>query len=633
MNRKAYTLGLATLILTTASAQRVDQPSVLSRTGQLAPMTNTDDRPVEQRADDRDLIWSENFSNGLAGTNGAWTREGPDGLIWVVNANGPRGAYTQNTERITSSTWSNGFAKFASDSANSIFDGATPTPAETFIDWEGSLISPTIDLSANPLVEIEFQQRSRYCCGDSPFLLEISADGGFSWSKIFVANEGLPMNQGVSGTPTATTETRRFNIASAIESDPSNVRFRFHHNSEAGTSHYYWQVDDIKISDLPENDLKMNYAYTSTTGLGEEYGRIPLSQLPPSMNMGAEVYNFGQGEQTGVVVSCSVTDGDGAEAFSFSENIGTLAMGDSAIVDVDVDLPELAVGLYTATFTVSSDQSELDFRPEDNNRVRTFEVTNNIYGLDNIGNYPTGTQFTQQTGTASFTNNAENVKLLNMYYLNAPFTVHGLEIGLGASAQSDAFIIVSILDTVDVLMSPSVVTNILTESDAYVLTSADVNLRKVTVPFFEPIVLQPGAYFAVASLYRDGTRNVTVLDDITVPQPGLASALWLPSDQTLYSNGTAWAVRLSGDPTLTVGEDMELEGVSMFPNPTTDNLYIRSTQNEKYSVQVMNMLGEQVQTTTFSTSTTMSLGGLAAGVYSVRVSSGTRAAVQRITVQ
>ena len=138
-------------------------------------------------------------------------------------------------------------------------------------------------------------------------------------------------------------------------------------------------------------------------------------------------------------MSCSVTDGDGAEAFSFSENIGTLAMGDSAIVDVDVDLPELAVGLYTATFTVSSDQSELDFRPEDNNRVRTFEVTNNVYGLDNIGNYPTGTQFTQQIGTASFTNNAENVKLLNMYYINAPFTVHGLEIGLGASAQSSAY--------------------------------------------------------------------------------------------------------------------------------------------------------------------------------------------------
>jgi hypothetical protein len=54
--------------------------------------------------------------------------------------------------------------------------------------------------------------------------------------------------------------------------------------------------------------------------------------------------------------------------------------------------------------------------------------------------------------------------------------------------------------------------------------------------------------------------------------------------------------------------------------------------NETMTIQVMNILGEQVMTSKFTTNTVLDLAGHAAGVYTVRISNGKKTAVQRITL-
>ncbi|MBL7939387.1 MAG: T9SS type A sorting domain-containing protein [Flavobacteriales bacterium] len=649
MKRSVYTTSglLAVLCSTTLVAQQADRTAVRQMIGQPCESipSTSEVRPVEDIArGGGDVVWSEDFSNGFAGSNpsGAWTADGESGDIWRVNSNAPRGAYTQNAERIQSTTFANGFAKFASDSANCTWSGSTPTALDPdlFIAWDGSFVSPIIDLSATPLVELEFQQRSRYCCGDSPFFLEISTDGGETWPTVILANEGLPFNQGAPGTntPPTTTETRTFNIAGAIAEDPSNVRFRFHHNGDANSSHYFWQIDDIKISTLPDYEMVMNYAYTSTTGTGEEYGRIPSSQLPATMNVGAELYNYGGQEQTNVVLTCSVTNEDDVEVFTSEAMVGTIASGDSVVTDEDALLPVgLPIGKYTATFTWTSDQVDQDLNPANNSRVRTFEVTEFVYSLDNIGGHPSGTQSTQQVGSGSFADNSENVKLMNMYFINSTMIATGIQLGLGSNSDPGSSIIVSLLDTADVLATPSVVNEPLAESDPHLLTQSEITAGVVNIPFFEAYELTPGAYYAVASLYSDGDAAVYILDDTTVPQPGLASALWIPFDppnnQNFYGgNGTAWAVRLVSSPTIGIAERSDLEGVTLFPNPTSGELRITTTSNENYTVEVLNVLGERVMADRFFGNTAMDLSGVAKGVYSVRVSNGTSTTVERVTL-
>jgi hypothetical protein len=297
---------------------------------------------------------------------------------------------------------------------------------------------------------------------------------------------------------------------------------------------------------------------------------------------------------------------------------------------------------------VTSDEIGQDENPNDNSRVRTFEVTSNIYSLDNIGNHPAGTEVLTQAGSASFTDNPEGLKLMTMYYVNTPMVVTGFQIGVGPASRAGGTIAISILDTADVFQFPAVVTNPVNgiESDPFVLTTAHVTADVVNIPFPTPITLQPNAYYAVATVTGNGTTASTtdaeafILDDTTVPQPNITSAIWLPFDiqedgsegPHFYSNGTAWAIRMSTNPTISIAENTELEGVSMYPNPTNGLLNITTTMNEKYTVEVMNVLGEVVSTSNFNGMTTMDLSGLASGVYNVRIATGTKATVQRITL-
>lgn len=640
MRTRYITIGLVACTLS-ASAQRLETRSGFGNKLRMLPTVAqpTPERTLPSLTQDREVIWSEDFANGLAGNNpsGAWSVSGANGNLWRISTTAPVGFYSPAALIIGSTTAANGFAKFASDSANCVWNGNTPTalPEAQFVDWEGSLVSPVIDLSANPNVEILFQQRSRYCCGDSPFFLEFSTDGGATWPDTLLTNPNIDANQ--TNPPT---ENRRFDISDFVVGDPSNFRFRFRHNSTQGTSHYFWQIDDISIATLPDNEIAMNYGYTSTTGNGEEYGRIPEAQLPAAMNMGAEIFNYGQLDQTNVEVFCSVTkNSTGEEVLNYSSFIGTIPPGETVITDDDVTLPELELGLYTATFTVNSDQLALDSDTTDNKRLRTFEVTTDRYSLDNIGNHPEGLEQISTTGSNSFANNTENVKLMTMYIITTPMTITGLEIDISARSDVGSFIIASILDTTSVLQTPPVVNQPVNgaESDPYFITAADLTAGVIGIPFPGPLTLQPGAYYAVASLFSDNDSAAVIVDDTTVPQPALASVLWIPFDpennQNLYGgNGEAWGIRLTGNASISVPERGELEGITMFPNPTNGIVRVNGMADERYTMEVFNMLGEVMHTGRFTGNTVIDLANFSAGIYNVRLSNGTRSTVQRITL-
>lgn len=656
MNKRYILSGLVIGSLSlAASAQRANLPN--ARTTETLTMSIPGvDAPAMGGERGGNVVWSEDFSNGLAGNNpsGAWTRSGPHGTIWTVNTNSPRGGYTNANEIITSTTASNGFAKFASDSANSSWNNGTPTalPTAEFTDWDGSLESPSIDLSFTPQVELVFEQRSRWCCGDSPFSLEISTDGGASWPTVILANEGLPINQGAPGTGTtsAVTETRRFSLFPFIADDASNVRFRFHHNGpEAGTSHYYWQIDDVRIETLPEYEVRMNYAYTSTTGTGEEYGRIPFSQFPPTMNIGAEVLNYGSVPQTNVSVQCIIRDASNTEVFEETIVIGDLGTSASSVADAFVNLPVLGFGVYEATFTISSDQIGSDLDPTNNSLKRHFEVSPEQYSLDALGLHPAGTEVQAQLGTASFENNS-TVNVLTMYEITSPTQAQSVTVILGSNSRAGntATVEVFMLDTADVFSTPSNISSPINGigSVPVSLTASHVSNRGVTVPFEAPINLAPGAYFVCARISGSGSTNATndpevfIADDATVPQPGGASMIYIPVDvnpdgtpgPSLYSNGNASAVRLNVSPIVSVDEVSSNPAISVFPNPTNGVLNIVSDAQGVSIVEVIDVLGANVLTTSFNGRTTVDLSGLAQGIYNVRVSNGGQSKVERITL-
>lgn len=617
--RSTYTSVLLALIASNiATAQNGPIPALVNGALKERHFTVEHGHHPIVHSQQRDVIWSDDFSNTSNWIIGVAPDRDPQ--TWVIGTEGPTGTFSESYGTLESTTAGNNFALFDSDLACGGNQEAwiqTATP---------------IDLSTYPGAVLEFEQLFSRFRGDC--FVDVSSDGVI-WTE-FIINEEVDVN-----TSTDNPDLRRVNLSAFGETATVYIRFRYfsteeEHGDGAGCD-YAWMIDDVAVVTLPDYDIIANLGYISQTGEGEEYGRVPQSQWVPTLNVGAEITNFGSQMQTNVLVDIECLNADNEQMFALQQSVGDIAATDTVVTDNDVNMANPAIGLYTTSFQVSSDQTAFDQAPENNDRLRTFQVTEHIYSLDNLGNHPAGEQTTEQVGTLSFLNNPENVKLLNFYVIHQPMAVTGLEIALGPASESGSVVVASILDTADVFANPSVVNQPIVESDPHVITPSEVAAGRVTIEFPGPFTLTPNAYYATVSLFADGDRDVFVLDDRTVPQPNAASMVYIPFDpggnQNLYGgNGNAWAVRLTSNPSIGVRENEELLGVSIFPNPTSSVLRITTSTNLKHTVEVMNLIGETARKQTFSTAASLDLSDLAAGVYAVRVSDGIKSVVQQVTL-
>lgn len=573
------------------------------------------DQPIAYGAD-RDVIWSDDFSNA-----GNWLLgdvDDPNDEHWTIGTAGPTGPFSESYGPIESTSAANGYALFDSDALCGGSQNA----------WVQ--VANSIDLSAYPGAVLQFEQYFTRFRGDT--YVDVSTNGT-DWTEIEV-NDAVGVN---SSTPNP--DLASVNISAQAGGQSTVwIRFRYYsvegvHGNDAGCD-YSWMVDDVAIITLPETEIRMNFGFTSHTGNGEEYGRIPGTQLNPTMNVGAEVYNFGGSDQTNVVVTLSLLNESLVEVANTSEALGTIASQDTAIMDQDLDLPSLPPGLYTANFTLTSDQIATDEDVTNNTAVRTFRVTDDLYTLDGIGDHPDGLEVLSQSGTESFADNTENVRLLTYYEVRTTMEATGVLVELGPATDAGSFFSVSIYDTTDVFAVE--LDQPLMESDFHTITAAEANAGTAFIALDEPFTLAPGGYFVSANLYASGDDHIYILDDETVPQPNVASMLWVPIDdqnQFLYGgNGTAWAIRLSSDATIGMSENKELTGVSMYPNPTNGILNVTSEHAGNHTAAVINALGEIVLTTTFIGNTRIDLAPFAEGVYSVRISNANGSIVQRIAL-
>jgi len=624
MNRR-YLLITSLLVAGTSIAQSgkpqrdVFQFADESATQQAPPQGNL--------RDGGDVVFSENFANGLAGNNGfgAWTTSGPNGNIWARRTTGPVGAYTVATQIIAQPAPANGFMAFLSDSANcNCTSGAANWPA-TPTEWEGALESPLLDLSATPSVLLQWSQRLRWCCqATSPHVVEVSTDGGATWPTVLQAATGISTNQDPG------TQTRQLMLTAAIAANPASVKFRFKHNPNAAA--YHWQIDDVQLIELYDNDMKNDYAFFSHTSTGEEYGRVPADQLYSTMLVGADVTNNGAATQSNVTVSVNVA---GPVPFSTQINGGAIDPGASATIQEAFALPTLTPGVYNGTTTVSADAP--DQVPANDQYLRNFEVNNAVYSLDGIGIHPSAAQTLGNLGTASFTGATDGLILLNYYQLRNAVTVYGIEVGLSNATVAGGAMIVSLRDTTPVFETVPNMTAVIAESDITDVTAGMVAAGSARICFPTPVALQPNGYFGSVTLFSNAAANhIRVVDDLTVPQPGVASAIYIPNDN-VYTNGNAFHIRLLLTPVapcnVGIGEQAGLDGVRMTYNQANSMVAISTDKPGTYSIEVIDLLGQTIHSTRATGSTQVSLAGHARGVYMVRVSSNEGSTTQRFTVE
>ena len=625
--KKIYsTLLLAAAIAGNASAQKTayQQPRMAVKPS-LDPAVQVGPLLGGARAT---ILWESDFSNAsdwAISNNHAGALPNP--VEWQIGT-GLVSSGQYGTPAIQSTTAANGYAMVNSDGGNNNtanLERANLTTAASF------------STAGYPNVIVEFETQYRRFNNEQTFL--VVSTNNTDWptnlepgtdisalNNVFYVFEPGELTQGVSpGNPVL----RRINISSVAGDQPQVwVRLLF-----VGIWGYAWYVDDFKVMDQPPYDLVMQSGFLSHTGTGEEYGRVPQNQLYPTMQIGGQYLNFGVNAVTNATVGMNVT---GPTPFNGASTPLNMASGESATWDVSTNLPNggnLGVGVYNATFAVGATETPLEDDTDNNSYLRNFEVNNDWYTLDGIGNHPAGYQSLTSIGTNSFEDAADGLVLFNYYQIKTATTIYGLEIGLTSNSQAGAYFFPAVWDTAfDAniqLTAPLFENQNVTE-----LTDGDVTAGKITVLFETPYNIAPGGYYIGIKMYSSGgATNMRVVDDLTVPQPGYGSGIEIPQDRA-YTNGNAFHIRLALNPSVGINEAGELTGISIFPNPSADGLLqFRAEQGGSFSVQVTDMLGREVLNTRTNGSSTIDLRGEAAGLYTVRVSDGKASTAQRIALK
>ena len=562
-----YTLPIALLATGTTMAQWANpRPAMMD----LRPASERDTRPEAPPAEltdggsraGGDVIFYEDFANGLAGNNGvgAWTTAGAHGNIWKRAVNGPLGAFTPVSERIQSETVANGYMLFNADSANCTWSGGTPTalPTAQFTAWEGSLVSPVLDLSATPYVELTFQQRLRYCCSARPHLVEVSTDGGSTWPFSFPTSTNIAVNQ------LSPTETIKINLVEAISGNPANVRFRFRHNAEAGTSHYQWQIDDVRIVELFDFDLRMTSANVTSFDLSTaatydsiRYSLFPYSQLRP-LGMNMTVLNNGSVAQTDVVANFTVTR-SGTTVLDQDQPQSIFPQGVTQTIFVNPNFtPPAVAGTYNVTFNITSGAP--DQTPDDNSRTGSFGVSEYIYARD-LGTLASFTDGDGQGGT---------LILCNAFYVANTAQLTAIPVCLRTGSEVGAIVQGELradnLDDVIALSDEVVI--------AANMLSGPNGSNFINLTFNPPITLQAGIdYMACVQTYgnvRIGQNGVSEAQTTFIYFDGPSGINW-------YFSTTTPMIRMSFDPSVGIEEADRSNGMGLgqnFPNPAEGSTVI-----------------------------------------------------------
>lgn len=376
-----------------------------------------------------DVIWEEDFANGFNSVNGDWIVGGTNGDVWKHATTIAPGCYAGGAQgSLDYTTQDNGFMLFHSDSVNCV-DANTEPPTITEESLVGELISPSIDLSDQDAVSVNFQHSFRYCCGGMALLLSVSNDGGENWTDFDVTG-------GTAGNDYNTNVSPQVNIG-GVAAGESDVILKFTWNSSDESSHYTWSIDDINLFVPVEYDLGMSNAGYNGFDVNdsESYRDLPFSIYPISevrnLVFKCNATNYGGMEQTDVQLRVTVTDEAMNETVLLSD-LDTLGPGETKDITIEDYTPPAEVGEYTVSFELIS--SAEDFNPEDNVADDTsFRISEDEYARDRYARTGEYTNFEDPgyvLGTMFFMENDQTIHCIGAALSNSsdPGTVFNFQI-------------------------------------------------------------------------------------------------------------------------------------------------------------------------------------------------------------
>jgi hypothetical protein len=403
------------------------------------------------------IFWSEYFNDGKMPDGWLTLDKNKKGFVWICTNQAPGGQYSSTIKPINS-TSGGYFMQLRGDFYN------TPYVSGNVVDMNAFFQTSAIDCSDKADVMLSFEHYFRYCCDED--LTHISvfvSNDSINWTEYDVRN-GIGTNKVSHLIDTESPLKTQLNITEIAANQPK-VWLRWY---KFGASHYFWMVDDIELSSLPSNDVKLQDYKSEFYGIGH-YSKMPLTQVQ-DLYFSSDVNNFGKNTQHNIQLNVSISD---YSTEVFSENSALIdSMISGQIDSVGTANPFVIpsqIKSYEATLTAS--QTETDEALENNIAKIQFEVTDSIFARD--------VKKTTYTGPSRYDEGADGDIVGTMYYIQNDDELNSISVSV--SSLSDT--LTSIIGKILIDDGSGNLTEAIT-SEAYEITSKDLG-SWVTLPLIK----------------------------------------------------------------------------------------------------------------------------------------------------
>lgn len=325
----------------------------------------------------------------------------PDSFVWIPEGDVTAGLVSNEDNIIASPTQANGAAGMNFDFL--ITGGTTNPGAPPYPFFVSELISPVIDLSDNtePLA-LSFYQLIRILNNvgeDFYTAVAFSDDGGATWGTPQVLNGTLEsqdraQNQVILPMPASVNSAEQFRMKFIVSMD-----------------FYYWVIDDVVISELPETNVSVTGSFNPLSALATPVDHIDKDTFGFSVNF----INEGLGVDS-LLCEVQVLNADNNNILhTQSEILTNVANGPDTVDFPELFPPELEIGNYLIRYRIDPLNS-LDLDYTNNFESYAFQITDEVYSMDD----PSTTTLTS-TGTSPtlpLPGNADSWVWGNVYYIS-----------------------------------------------------------------------------------------------------------------------------------------------------------------------------------------------------------------------
>jgi hypothetical protein len=421
--------------------------------------------------------------------------------------------------------------------------------------------------------------------------VEISNDGGANWVTFEVNPEAeVPVN-----TNCVPNEVEVVNITPAMIAQggtwSNQVKVRFHYK---GVYDWFWGIDDVKIVEAWNNDVKVTNWYQATdvnTTFGLDYYHVPVSQSSfPGWTFGALGANNGGQNQPTVALSATAT---GAYVATGSPVAIPTNSGDT----LSISTPYLPTGLGTKTIELTTTLgANTDAALANNEKSMDVFLTNYEFSRDNNVIESSIGQISSQDG--------QSLKIGNVHEIFNDMDVTAIKVYLATQGSgavgSEYFAELYKWNSVDGIYEylGGTVTKFVTG------TTAGWSILPV---LDGPVTLFDGDDILVVACHS-GTNGSATVPEVRF---GLAqttvenTVLGFDANGDLFSltSPNAVMIRLVDDPSASINEIAVVSGINVFPNPAINaaNVSIELSNDAAVAINVTDLSGKVVYSTNLGT--------------------------------